>query len=102
MPRVTLENERARVQRGDDYEIGVAQKFGSREFRLSAYNERVSNTALTIANPAGGLFPGDLVPDLFSNSAVFNAGSFDSSGYMASVIQDLGENYRGFGLHTEP
>jgi hypothetical protein len=94
LPRVTLENERARVQRGDDYEIGVTQKFGSREFRLSAYNERVSNTALTIANPAGGLFPGDLVPDLFSNSAVFNAGSFDSSGYMASVIQDLGENYR--------
>jgi hypothetical protein len=94
LPRVTLENQQARVQRGDDYEIGVSQKFGSREFRVSAYNERVSNTALTIANPTAGLFPGDLVPDLFSNSAVFNAGSFDSYGYLASVTQELGENYR--------
>jgi len=94
LPRVTLENQSARVQRGDDYEIGFSQKLGSREFRVSAYNERVSNTALTIANPTTGLFPGDLVPDLFSNSAVVNGRAFDSYGYMASVTQELGENYR--------
>jgi hypothetical protein len=94
LPRVTLENNSARVQRGDDYEIGFSQKIGSREYRVSAYDEHVANTSLMIANPVAGLFPGDLMPDLFSNSALFNAGTFDTVGYMASVTQDLGENFK--------
>jgi hypothetical protein len=94
VPLVTLDNGRSRVQRGDDYEIGITQKFGSREFRVAAYNEHVSNTSLMIANPeAASAFSGDLVPDMFSNSALFNAGAFDSTGYMASVTQEFGENY---------
>jgi hypothetical protein len=94
VPRVTLDGGATRVQRGDSYEIGITQKFGSREFRVAAYNEHVSNTALLIANPESGLFAGDVTPDLFSNSALFNAGSFDSTGYMASVTQNLGDSYR--------
>ena len=94
LPRITLEDNQARVQRGDDYEIGFSQKIGSREYRVSAYNEHVSNTTLMIANPVAGLFPGDLLPDLFSNSALFNAGTFDTVGYMASVTQDLGEDFK--------
>jgi hypothetical protein len=94
LPRITLEDSQARVQRGDDYEIGYSQKIGSREYRVSAYSEHVSNTTLMIANPVAGLFPGDLMPDLFSNSALFNAGTFNTVGYMASVTQDLGENFK--------
>jgi hypothetical protein len=94
LPRITLENNTARVQRGDDYEIGFSQKIGSREYRVSAYSEHVSNTTLMIANPVAGLFPGDLMPDLFSNSALFNAGTFDTVGYMASVTQDLGQDFK--------
>jgi hypothetical protein len=94
IPRVTLNGGDTRVQRGDDYEIGFTQKFGSREYRVAAYNERVSNASLMIANPQAGLFAGDLLPDLFSSSALFNAGVFDSTGYMASVTQNLGDDYR--------
>jgi hypothetical protein len=94
IPRVTLADGRTRVQRGDNYEIGVTQKFGSREYRVAAYNERVSNTSLMIANPEVAGFAGELMPDLFSNSALLNAGVFDSTGYMASVTQNLGDNYR--------
>jgi hypothetical protein len=94
VPRVTLENGATRVQRGDDYEIGLTQKFGSREYRIAAYNERVSNTSLMIANPEAVPFAGELMPDLFSNSALFNAGVFENTGYMASVTQNLGDNYR--------
>lgn len=94
VPRVTLEDGVSHVQRGDNYEIGFTQRFGSREFRVAAYNEHVSNASLLIANPEAGLFAGDLTPDLFSNSGVFNAGSFDSTGYTASVTQNLGDDYR--------
>ena len=40
------------------------------------------------------MFPGDLMPDLLSNSALFNIGNFNTFGYTASVTQDLGENYK--------
>jgi hypothetical protein len=94
LPRVTLLDDHAKVQRGDDFELGFSQRFGSREFRVSGYHERVSNTTLTVASADAGLFPGDLLPDLFSNSSLFNMGKFDTFGYTASVTQDLGENYK--------
>jgi hypothetical protein len=81
------------VQRGDDYELGVTQRYGSREYRFAAYRESISNTTLTIANPDSSLFQGDLLPDMFSRSGLFNAGRFDTIGYMATVTQDLGDNY---------
>jgi hypothetical protein len=94
IPRVTLQGGHARMQRGDDYEIGFTERFGTREFRISGYNESVSDNTLTIARPDANLFVGDLVPDLFSNSALFNAGHFETTGYTASVTQDLGDNYK--------
>jgi len=94
VPRVTLRDGRARVQYGKDFEAGVTQRFGSREFRVSGYREDVSNTALTIANPVAGMFQGDLMPDLFSSSALFNAGQFETLGYIASATQNVGDNYK--------
>jgi len=94
VPRVTLRDGRARVQYGKDFEAGVTQRFGSREFRVSGYREDVSNTALTIANPIAGMFQGDVMPDLFSSSGLFNAGRFETVGYIASATQDLGDNYK--------
>jgi len=94
LPRVSLMDDHAKVQRGDEFELGLSQRIGSREYRVSGYHERVSNTTLSIASPEAGLFPGDLMPDLFSNGALFNIGKFDTFGYTASVTQDLGENYK--------
>jgi hypothetical protein len=94
LPRVTLMDNHTQVQRGDDFELGFSQRFGSREFRVSGYHERVSNTTLTVASSNPGLFQGDLLPDLFSNSSLFNMGRFDTFGYNASVTQDLGDNFK--------
>ena len=94
LPGVSLSNDRAKVQRGENYELGVSQRFGSRQFRVSAAQESVSNTMLTIASPEAGLFPGDLLPNLFSNSASFDMGRFENFSYTASMTQDLGENYK--------
>jgi hypothetical protein len=94
LPGVSLADGHTKIQRGDNYELGVSQRFGSREFRVSAYQENVSNAMLTVASPEAGLFPGDLLPNLFSNSASFDMGRFENFGYMASATQDLGENYK--------
>ena len=94
LPRVTLVGGQPKIQRGSDYELSVTERAGSREYSVSSYYDDVSNTTLTIASPQGDLFPGDVLPDLFSNSALFNAGRFRTFGYNASVTQDLGQNYK--------
>jgi len=44
---------------------------------------------------ADGLFSaGNVLPDLFTTSTIFNAGDYRSLGYMASVTQNLGDNLR--------
>jgi hypothetical protein len=94
LPGISLSDGRSKVQRGDYYELGFSERFGSREYRVSAYQESVSNTTLTIASPEPGLFPCDLLPNLFSNSAAFDMGRFETVGYTGSMTQDLGENYK--------
>jgi hypothetical protein len=94
VPHVTLLNSHPKVEYGQDLEVGLTQRFGSREFRLSSYREDVSNTALMIANPTAGLFQGDVMPDLFSSSGLFNAGRFETSGYILSATQNLGSDLK--------
>jgi hypothetical protein len=91
-PRVSVRDARARVQRGEDFELGYARKVGSRTFRISGYNESVSNAGLTMLAPAGLYSSGDILPDLFSTTSVFNAGNYQSMGYTAAVTQNVGEH----------
>lgn len=90
-PRLSLANGHTRLQRGQEYEVAVARKVGSRTVRLSAYRELLSDAAITVVMPAGLAMDGNIVPDLFSNSSVFNAGNFDMAGLDAAVTQNLGE-----------
>jgi hypothetical protein len=92
-PRVSLRSGKPRVQRGEDYELSYARKFGSRTVRFSGYREAVSNAALTVDAPDGVYTAGDILPDVFSGSAVFNAGNYQSLGYTASLTQDFGEQF---------
>jgi hypothetical protein len=93
VPRIGLRDDQTQVQRGDDYEIAYSTKIGSREYRISGFRERVSNTALRLSN-TGSEFSGDLLPDLYSSSSIFDAGTITSLGYTASVTQQLGEHVK--------
>ena len=90
-PRVSLRAARAKVQRGDDFELAYKHKSGSREYQLSAYRERVTNAALTMGSTDGLYTGGDILPDLFSGSSIFNAGDYQSNGYTAAVTQNAGD-----------
>jgi hypothetical protein len=91
-PRLSLDNGRTRLQRGEEYEVAVAHRLGSRSVRLSVYRERLSDAAIAMVMPGGYYMPGNIVPDMFSNSSVFNAGNFDMTGLDASFTQNLGEH----------
>ncbi|HEY1339450.1 MAG TPA: TonB-dependent receptor [Bryobacteraceae bacterium] len=91
-PRISLRDAHAKIQRGEEYELGVQKKIGTRTWRVSAYRESVTNAALSMVAPAGFYASGDVLPDLFSGSSIFNAGNYETAGYTASVTQSLGEH----------
>jgi hypothetical protein len=91
-PRISLREARPRIQRGENYELTYSRKVGSRTYLLSGYRESVSNAALSIVAPGGMFSGGDILPDLFTGSSIFNAGDYHSTGYTAAVTQDLGEH----------
>ncbi len=90
-PRLSLLNGRPKMQRGQELELSYSRKLGSRTVQFSAYRESVTNAALNMVAP-DGMFGSDLLPDLFSANGIFNAGDYQSTGYTASLTQDLGEH----------
>ncbi|MCC6292136.1 MAG: TonB-dependent receptor [Bryobacterales bacterium] len=91
-PRISLSGGAARVQRTENIEAGYRRRFGSRTVAGSVFREGVSNAALTMASPAGFFGGADLLPDLASNSSVFNIGGYRRMGYVASISQQVGED----------
>ena len=91
IPRVSLRDGRDQVQRGENYELGISRTEGSRVYRIAGYRESVKNAALTISG-SGDAFGNDVLPDLFSNTGVFDAGDYHTLGYTASVTQNLADD----------
>jgi hypothetical protein len=79
------------VQRSENFEIGYRKVAGSRTFGIGVFREAVSNAALTVAGATGLIPASDLLPDIASNSSIFNVGGFQTTGYTASVTQDLND-----------
>jgi len=92
-PKISARNSHARIQQAQSFEAGYHRTVGSRTYNAAIFREGVSNAALMISGAAG--FPAwDVLPDPFTSSSVFNAGGYQSLGYMASVTQRLGDNLK--------
>ncbi len=91
-PRISLVGGDVRVQRTTNFEIAYRRAVGSRSFSAGIYRESVRNSAVMMAAPAGFYSSRDLLPDLASNSSVFNIGRFERLGFMVSGTQKLGDS----------
>jgi len=91
MPRISLRDSRAHVQRTQDLEIGYRKRIASTTMNLTAFRELVSNASLTMSGSAGEFAPGDVLPDISSNSSILNIGSYQRYGYEAGVDQAVGQ-----------
>jgi len=90
-PRMSLLNGKTKIERGDEYEIVYTHKAGSRTYSAAIYRQYVTNAAITMSAPAG-FFTGNILPDVFAGTSVFNAGNFQNNGYAVSATQNLGSN----------
>ncbi len=91
LPRLSLLDGHAAIQRSQDAEIGYEKKIRATTLNVSGYYERVNNAAMTVVAPDGTFAPGDLLPDISSQNSVFDAGSYHRSGFAASVSHALGD-----------
>ncbi|MBI1895525.1 MAG: TonB-dependent receptor [Acidobacteria bacterium] len=90
LPRISMRDGLARVQRIQNFEVGYSLPLGGgRAVSAGAYREVISNAALTMSG-AGDLYDTDnLLPELSSNSSVFNIGGYTRFGYTASFSQEI-------------
>lgn len=107
-PRLTLVGGRTQMQRTENYELGYHKVIGTHAVSIAAYRETVRNGALTAAGANGLLSPADLLPDLNSNSSVFNIGGYARTGYSGTFTEKLSDSLtasvtvgRGGVLRTE-
>ncbi|HYM10400.1 MAG TPA: TonB-dependent receptor [Bryobacterales bacterium] len=83
-PRMSLLDGRPAIQRGQHMEIGVERRMGENTVEVAAYRDGFSNATVTALMPGGLYTDGNILPDLFSNTSTFNAGSYQVSGYRAA------------------
>ncbi|HLH00377.1 MAG TPA: carboxypeptidase-like regulatory domain-containing protein [Bryobacteraceae bacterium] len=91
LPRLSLLDRRAALQRTQNVEVGYEKRLSSTIFDLSVYRESVTNAAMTMVAPDGAFAGGDLLPDISSKSSIVDAGSYERSGFAGAVNQALGD-----------
>jgi hypothetical protein len=92
LPRVSLSNDHVVVQRTQNVEIGYERVEGTRTWSAGVYHESVSNAAFMLSSPGASVPVENLLPDLNSNSSIFNVGSFQRTGFDAALRQMVGDH----------
>jgi hypothetical protein len=92
LPRISMSDDRVRVQRTRNVETAYQRVEGTRTYSAGVYSESVSNAAFLLSGPQGFMPLTDTLPDLASNSRIFNVGNYNRVGYTASAKQTLGDH----------
>ena len=92
-PRLSLANGAVRAQRNDTVEAGVRTTQGAWTYSASVFHDNVRDAALSAHLPSGFYGRGEFLPDIASNSTIFNAGSYQNFGYSAAMERRLAEGW---------
>lgn len=92
LPRLSRSNDRLTMQRSRNGELGWERSNGNRTYSVGIYREEVSNANFMLSAPTNFVPATDLLPDLNSQSSIFNVGSYDRTGYGASIKQKVGDH----------
>ena len=91
-PRISVRDAKTQVQRGDEYEATYSRKVGSRTYSATRLSRSGQQRSAEPGGASGGISGVDILPDVFSNASIFDAGNFQSWGYTGAVTQDVGEH----------
>lgn len=89
LPRISLATDHVRLQRTQNFEMGYQRVLGRTTYTAAVYSESVSNAAFTLSGPQNFLPVSDSMPDIGTNSRIFNVGNFNRVGYTVAMKQSL-------------
>jgi hypothetical protein len=96
-PRLSMRGGRTHLQRMNQVEASLSRALDKdSDVTISAYLEDVANAALTAIGDTGDFATGEMMPDLFTRSSVFNIGSYQRRGLMASLERRFGESWSAY------
>ena len=88
-PRVAMVRGRPTVQRSEHVEVAYRGRFGSSLLEVAAYRDSVRDAAVAAAVPDSLFGSGELVPDLRSETATLNGGSYSAPGVRVSYARRI-------------
>lgn len=106
-PRISLRSGQVRVQGTDTIEAGYRKSIGKQSFGVAAFIDNVRDPAIPLGGLDGYSNSWNLMPDLASDAAIVNMGSYQSRGFVVTGERQLGEHafasvYYGQGGTLEP
>jgi len=93
-PRVSMRGGRTHVQRMNQAEVSAVREIDSdTRVSVAAYYEQVANAALAAIGDTSDYSTGEMLPDLFTRSSIFNIGSYERRGVMAALDRRFGDRW---------
>ncbi len=89
VPQISSRDNQLKLQRTQNYELGLNKQVGSMTYSVSAFDEKVSNGRLDMTGDLAALNAGNLLFDETSKISTYNMGSYARTGFLASVDQQL-------------
>lgn len=92
LPGFSMRNGRLELQRTQNSEVGFSKVAGRRTYAFSAFYEDVSDGRVNVAGALSGLDPSNLLPDVSTNTSIYNLGHYNRNGMVGSINQKVAEN----------
>lgn len=93
LPQFSIRNSHLQLQRTQNFEAGYVKCAGQRTFAVSAFYEGVKDGRLSVAGDLSPLNQGDVLRDVSTDTSIYNIGSYNRNGIVASVDQKLGDGF---------
>jgi hypothetical protein len=89
LPGFSMRNGRLQLQRTQNTEIGYSKTAGGRTYAVSAFYEDVTDGRINVAGSLSGLDSSNLLPDVSTNTSIYNLGRYNRNGIVGSVNQKV-------------
>ena len=87
-----MRDGRLQLQRTQNTEVGYSKVAGHRTYAVSGFYEDVVDGRINVAGSLAGLDASNLLPDVSTNTSIYNLGHYNRNGIVGSVNQKIQDN----------
>lgn len=92
LPGFSMRDGSLQLQRTQNTEVGYSKVAGRRTYALSGFYEDVADGRINVAGSLSGFDASSLLPDVSTNTSIYNLGRYNRNGIVGSVNQKVYDN----------